>query len=747
MERPIVECDAAALRALIARSWLSQNAGDYEPNEGSSATAPLGEITLHPHQLSAVDRINRAIEQLGGALLCDEVGLGKTYVALSVAKPYGEVTVVGPAVLRSMWRVASARACVPVRFVSFESLSRGDGGDCDCRFLIVDEAHHARNPATRRYAALATLARNRRMLLLSATPIHNRRDDLSALLALFLGSRAESLDAAEMSRCIVRRTADVARNLGSFPRVANTIWLDASVDDKVPENLLALPPPIPPREGGEATALVLRSLVRQWASSDDALVAALRRRIRRGSALAGALEEGTYPSGIELESWVRGDEEVQLGFAPLLAPAVSDTQGLLAAIRRHLDGLRKLLPDVTRSPLRTRIAADALRSIRTTHPGERIVVFSQYADTIVGLYREMRFDPRVCALTGKGGSIASGRIPREEALRLFAPRAAGALESKSIQQIELLLATDLLSEGVNLQDASVVVHLDIPWTPARLEQRVGRAARMGSTHREVSSYAFAPPVAAERVLGLAGTIGRKASVVAAAVGGMAKLPFDHWAEGMTAEPSVPEAAEAIRAELMRWAIEDDSRKELAADVVSVGAVVAQVDGFVALDCSTRGLELIVADAQGVSCDPRRVVATLRHARNTSIPVPADLARNALRQLDDRSLRMSALSASHVALSARVRRAALRRLAQMESAAAGHRRLARLPTMERARETLSGPMDVATERMIEGLLHGSLLDDQWVDAVAALPRRNVLAPLGVTPAMRERPVALLLLVRR
>jgi hypothetical protein len=79
----------------------------------------------------------------------------------------------------------------------------------------------------------------------------------------------------------------------------------------------------------------------------------------------------------------------------LLAPVVTDAQGLLAAIRRQEDGLRNLLQDVRRSLFRTRITADALRSIRATHPGERAVAFSQYTATIVGLWREMRFDPCV----------------------------------------------------------------------------------------------------------------------------------------------------------------------------------------------------------------------------------------------------------------------------------------------------------------------------------------------------------------
>ena len=72
-----------------------------------------------------------------------------------------------------------------------------------------------------------------------------------------------------------------------------------------------------------------------------------------------------------------------------------------------------------------------------------------------------------------------------------------------------MITTDLLSEGVNLQGASVIVHLDVPWTPAGLEQRVGRAARMGSRHACVHVHGIAPPAAAERLLTLERRLARK----------------------------------------------------------------------------------------------------------------------------------------------------------------------------------------------------------------------------------------------
>jgi hypothetical protein len=476
---------------------------------------------------------------------------------------------------------------------------------------------------------------------------------------------------------------------------------------------------------------VLRSLVRQWASSDDALNSALRRRIRRGSALAAALEGGTYPSAIELESWMQGDEDVQLGFASLLAPPTVDAEHLLSAIRAHEEALRKLLNDATRSPPRTRMAAETIRSIQSRHPGERIVAFSQYADTIAGLYREMRAHPRVCALTGKGATIATGRITQNDALRRFAPHGSGARPPKAIERIDLLLTTDLLSEGVNLQDASVVIHLDMPWTPARLEQRLGRIARMGSTHDEVASYAFAPPSFAERLLGLSATIQRKSEIVGREVGDNSKMS--------TSGLSVPEAVEAMRVELTNW----NSDVTLPARAIFAAAVEADAEGFLAVVESSAEFELLASDADGITTDPRRVLPWLSRGGDRSIPLPDDAAHEALSRLELRSLRLRAMSPADAAYGAKVRRAALRRLAKVESALGGHIRLTRLHAMENARSTVAGPMDTGTEQALAAL-RDTTDDAEYIEAVAALPRRTFTNECSTERLPRV--VALLLLVR-
>jgi hypothetical protein len=78
--------------------------------------------------------------------------------------------------------------------------------------------------------------------------------------------------------------------------------------------------------------------------------------------------------------------------------------------------------------------------------------------------------------------------------------------------VNLLIATDLLSEGVNLQRASVIVHLDLPWTAARLEQRIGRLARSGSPHERGISYSVNPSPRAEAFLHELEIITRKSSL-------------------------------------------------------------------------------------------------------------------------------------------------------------------------------------------------------------------------------------------
>src|SRR5437870_9464331 len=145
---------------------------------------------LAPHQVPAAERLTGILGRHGGALLADAVGLGKSYVALAVALALGEpFALVVPAVLVPQWRALLAQRGVAAPVITHEGLSLGtvrQSVSPSIRLFIVDEAHRFRNPDTHRYRALAKLVVGARVLLVTATPIHNRIADLCHLFRLFL---------------------------------------------------------------------------------------------------------------------------------------------------------------------------------------------------------------------------------------------------------------------------------------------------------------------------------------------------------------------------------------------------------------------------------------------------------------------------------------------------------------------------------------------------------------------------------
>ena len=484
----------AAARLIAARAALARAVLDALPPE------QLGDIVLRPDQRRIIARAQRALESQGGCLIGEDVGRGKTFVALALARQWRHPLVVAPAALRSTWLAAQARAGVECAVISHESLSRRCTPSQPFTALIVDESHHFRNPATVRYAALARMAASVPVVLLSATPLQNRPRDLAAQLALFQGESAFALDAASLARSIIRGDAIVS---GDMPVVAPPEWLPVNADDgPVLTALLALPPPARALDGGDAGALRTITLVRAWASSRAALKATLRSRRRMAAAIAQGLEAGRTPTRRETREWRSAEDVVQLGFAavliqhPVSAESVDDVRRRLEdddAAYQHVRAALLESPD----PDRARVAV--IRALRCAHHDCRILAFSEYASTVTAYFNALRSDPGVGMLTARGAKIATGRIARGELLARFAPRAQGADACEAHDAVTLLLTTDILSEGVNLQDASIVLHLDLPWNPARIAQRVGRLRRPGGAAL-VRSFLLAPPARADALL-------------------------------------------------------------------------------------------------------------------------------------------------------------------------------------------------------------------------------------------------------
>jgi len=114
-------------------------------------------------------------------------------------------------------------------------------------------------------------------------------------------------------------------------------------------------------------------------------------------------------------------------------------------------------------------------------------------------------------------------MPRPSVLGWF--RGRGDIGAPRVRH---LLVTDVAAEGLDLQRAARVVHYDLPWTPMRMEQREGRAVRLGSEHREVEVVAFRPPLAMDRALRITQALAVKARLPAAAGLGVGGRGLWRW---------------------------------------------------------------------------------------------------------------------------------------------------------------------------------------------------------------------------
>lgn len=134
--------------------------------------------------------------------------------------------------------------------------------------------------------------------------------------------------------------------------------------------------------------------------------------------------------------------------------------------------------------------------IAVQHPTEKILIFTQFADTLDYLHQQLTAIGITDIASIKGGSDNATRL-----IRRFSPHSNGASVDPT-DEFRILIATDVLSEGQNLQDAHIVVNYDLPWAIIRLIQRAGRVDRIGQQAHEIICYSFMPADGIERILRL-----------------------------------------------------------------------------------------------------------------------------------------------------------------------------------------------------------------------------------------------------
>ena len=152
--------------------------------------------------------------------------------------------------------------------------------------------------------------------------------------------------------------------------------------------------------------------------------------------------------------------------------------------------------------------------IAKQHRDEKVIVFSQFADTVHYLESQLK-DRGLKKLEGVSGHSPD---PTDAAWRFSPVSNNKRLKVKPEDELRVLIATDILSEGQNLQDGFIVVNYDLPWAIIRLVQRAGRVDRIGQKAEQILCYSFLPAEGVERIIRLRARVRQRLTENAEVVG-------------------------------------------------------------------------------------------------------------------------------------------------------------------------------------------------------------------------------------
>ncbi|MDA3872407.1 MAG: helicase-related protein, partial [Kiritimatiellae bacterium] len=577
---------------------------EYNPN--SETDLPDGFMRL-AYQMDAVTQGFLLLHKHHGFFLADVVGLGKTVIAVLIAKKFfyhngfpghlSEILVVIPPALKASWQDTIDRFNLKgVRIITNGSLHKIRKPE-KFDLVIVDEAHKFRNDTASAYDELQRICKSRssrrlsdgsylrkRVILISATPLNNRPDDIKNLLLLFQDGKDSTLEVPNLQRFFATRQKEYQKALKDLStddarneikriyelirtRVVSEITIRRTRTDLRehedyladltsqgivfpavhPPNKILYPLPgdlenlydetlkqldtgltynryraighlIPEKRiqyqqamqiSAQLARIMRTLLLKRLDSSFFAFTQSLGRFRDSTAAMVQMFENGTIfiAPKLNVSEYIMEDREEELLEKVLEAQQDDPTieictpdyfeesflKGLLADAE-ILNALCAQWKEVREDPkfdaflekLNTEVLQPKINhhAALTGHP--KLVIFSESLETTDYLLKRLTEEGmhRVLAIHSKN------RKEKMEVVR--ANFDANLPITEQVDDIDILISTEVLAEGVNLHRSNVVLNYDTPWNATRLMQRIGRINRIGTTAEQVHVYNFFP---------------------------------------------------------------------------------------------------------------------------------------------------------------------------------------------------------------------------------------------------------------
>lgn len=601
--------------------------------------------TLYDFQKDGVVGLISKLEKYNGAILADSVGLGKTFSALAVIKYYelrnDKVLVLAPKRLRENWTIYTQNDVRNVladdRFnydvLNHTDLSRYQGfsGDIDLKtinwgnydLVVIDESHNFRNNnptkddrRTRYERLMEEIIKqgvNTKVLMLSATPVNNRMNDLKNQIAFITNDNPQALDAygiddldnelrlaqarynewsslEEKQRTTSRflemvnpgyfKILDLltiarsrkhivkyysTKEIGEFPKRLKPISIKSDIDTRktassikeVNDEIKSLNLSVyqqmsyvlPNRktryeelydtqtsrgvfrqEDRETslTGLIRVNLLKRLESSIHSFTLTVSRMVTQIEDILEVISK-SQNNEIKLPSLINyDDEELETAFEDYSVGKKNkillgdmdlhrwkmDLKEDLVKLKQIQQGARAV------TPTRDEKLNDLLWLIdnKIQNPindgNKKVLIFTAFADTANYLYDHVadyvkdKHGLNSALITGGGTNktnMSGIKVTNmEDILVNFSPisKHRNKIDGAATEDIDILIATDTISEGQNLQDADYLVNYDIHWNPVRVVQRFGRIDRIGSRNTQIQLVNFWPNMELDEYINL-----------------------------------------------------------------------------------------------------------------------------------------------------------------------------------------------------------------------------------------------------
>lgn len=634
----------------IFNDFLDDLSLDNLPNDKVGFKESIIWSKLYNFQQDAVIGAINKLEKYNGCILADSVGLGKTFSALGVIKYYEmrnkDVLVLCPKKLEANWNtyryndknnfLAADRFRYDVLFHTDLSRDKGESNGRNLEavnwgnygLVVIDESHNFRNNSTvigkeNRYQKLLRKIIQEgiltKVLMLSATPVNNRFNDLRNQLALAYEGNAENinnrlettkgidqvfsqaqkafnnwskmdtayrtteklLDMLDFNFFEILDSLTIARSrkhitnyydttsIGKFPKRNKPVSIESPLtnDNSVGYAYIAeqlgflnlsvytplyyvLPSKIlhyemlydktakegkggrlKQRDREQNLQILMRiNLLKRIESSVHSFRITLSGIIEQVESALKSIEQKDFNSQYEgIQKYINdetfdwesewGDEENIIGKKVKIHLADIDKtkwqEDLSADLFLLKDLLNRTNPiekerDTKLQDLKKRL--DEKISHPFNRDNKKAIIFTAFADTANYLYKELskyikeKYSLNTALITGSQRLCSEKKIPTDlnALLACFSPISKGKeqIYPTIAQSIDLLIATDCISEGQNLQDCDYLINYDIHWNPVRIIQRFGRIDRIGSKNDNITLVNFWPDVTLDAYINL-----------------------------------------------------------------------------------------------------------------------------------------------------------------------------------------------------------------------------------------------------